>query len=151
MILSEPIKKLRSLNYVRKAVGAHSHLSKEEKKKIYNTYMRSFWFNKDNGDNKSIELIGFNLKYCLFGQAKYLYDELFINQEYAFNCDNSAPFIIDCGCNIGMSILYFKNHFPNAEILGFEPDETAYACLRENIESNQLTNVTITQNMRSVK
>ena len=41
--------------------------------------------------------------------------------------------ILDIGSNIGASILYFHNRFPNARILGFEPHPETFAVLQQNV------------------
>ncbi len=42
-----------------------------------------------------------------------------------------------------MSVLYFKTLYPGAEILAFEPDPAAFACLQDNITRNRLRGVQI--------
>ena len=53
-----------------------------------------------------------------------LYEDIFINRVYEFEASRPDPRIIDCGSNIGMSVLYFKHVYPEARIVGFEPDPT---------------------------
>ena len=72
-----------------------------------------------------------------------LYKDLFCNQLYHFHCDRPDPLILDCGSNIGLSILYFKHAYPAARIVGFEPDPTVLPYLRGNGERNNLTDVEI--------
>jgi FkbM family methyltransferase len=67
------------------------------------------------------------------------YNELFIKQIYKFSSTSSTPFIIDCGANIGMSILYFKSQFPDAEIYAFEPDKEVYKYLSSNVKNEGVT------------
>jgi FkbM family methyltransferase len=43
------------------------------------------------------------------------------------------PVIIDCGGNIGLSVLYFKYLFPNSVITVFEPSPPVFEILKENI------------------
>lgn len=73
----------------------------------------------------------------------YLFNEIFVGLEYHFETDQRAPFIIDCGSNIGMSILFFKTRYPDAEILGFEPSAQAFAQLQENVNRNLLRDVRV--------
>lgn len=40
--------------------------------------------------------------------------------------------IIDCGSNVGYSILYFADKFPDARIMGVEPDNRNFAVLKSN-------------------
>ena len=51
------------------------------------------------------------------------------------------PFIIDCGANIGLSVIYLKNLYPDAEIVAFEPDEQNFQLLQKNIASFGFKNV----------
>ena len=41
-----------------------------------------------------------------------LFCEVFLGRPYYFRSHTSAPVIIDCGANIGVSVLYFKKLFP---------------------------------------
>jgi FkbM family methyltransferase len=73
-------------------------------------------------------------------------EEVFDNEEYIFKSESvpEAPFILDCGSNIGISILYFKSKYPGSRILGFEPVPECFAILTKNIEQNDLENVQVT-------
>jgi FkbM family methyltransferase len=51
------------------------------------------------------------------------------------------PFIIDCGANIGLSVIYLKRLFPSARILAFEPDEKNFILLTKNIAAFGFENV----------
>jgi FkbM family methyltransferase len=48
-----------------------------------------------------------------------------------------APVIIDLGCNIGLTILDFKQEYPSATIIGVEMDEENYDLCKTN--TSQLT------------
>jgi FkbM family methyltransferase len=69
------------------------------------------------------------------------YQEIFEEECYSFNASSSYPFIIDCGSNIGLSIIYFKRQYPNARIIGFEPDPMIFRVLNNNIANFKLQNV----------
>lgn len=62
-------------------------------------------------------------------------NELFVRQNYKFIAGRSDPLIIDCGSNIGLSVIYFKMLYPFAKIIAFEPDPKAFAALTYNIKS----------------
>jgi FkbM family methyltransferase len=70
-----------------------------------------------------------------------LWWEIFGKKTYAFSSKTDAPFIIDCGANIGMSILYFKRRYPHAQIIGFEPNPQTFQVLEQNIRQNHLRDV----------
>ena len=69
----------------------------------------------------------------------------FIGLEYWFDTDVQRPFIIDCGANIGIAVLFFKTLYPDAEILAFEPDSHAFDILGANVRANGLADVAIHQ------
>jgi FkbM family methyltransferase len=66
--------------------------------------------------------------------------EIFEEQCYHQTFPSNA-LIIDCGSNIGISILYLKKIAPDARIIAFEPDEANYEILKKNIEINQLNHI----------
>jgi FkbM family methyltransferase len=74
---------------------------------------------------------------------EFLYGEIFTDPSYYFETGKSSPFIIDCGSNIGMSILFFKALYPDSTIIGFEPAADSFAFLRRNIEANKLNGVQV--------
>jgi len=74
-----------------------------------------------------------------------LYKDIFVHCIYHFEAQRSDPLILDCGSNIGVSILYFKYIYPEARIIGFEPDPAIFPYLQENIDRNRLRNVQLVQ------
>lgn len=74
-----------------------------------------------------------------------LYKDIFIHRIYHFEAQRPDPFILDCGSNIGMSILYFKHVYPKARVIGFEPDPVIFPYLQENITRNDLKDVQLVQ------
>jgi FkbM family methyltransferase len=76
-----------------------------------------------------------------FGQYKLIFNDLI----YHFETPSPNPLVLDCGSNIGLSILYFKHIYPRARIIGFEPDPALFPYLQENIAANQLNDVQLIQ------
>src|SRR6266516_2187458 len=70
-------------------------------------------------------------------------NELFINEYYKFRANKDCPKIIDCGSYIGTSILYFKVNYPNAVVMGFEPDEKNYSILKSNLDNWNFPDTTV--------
>jgi FkbM family methyltransferase len=60
-------------------------------------------------------------------------DEIFIQEVYKFCSEKESPYIIDCGSNIGLSVIYFKTLFSKARVVAFEADPTVFDELRNNI------------------
>ena len=87
----------------------------------------------------------------LYGKTLYFYSptellhglkEIFEEEIYKLSLP-AEPYIIDCGANIGLSIIYLKQQFPGAEIVAFEPDNTNFDLLSKNIHSFGYSNVTL--------
>ena len=89
------------------------------------------------------EILGYKINYLNLASLRLLFHEVFLQQDYCFATDKVNPFIIDCGSNIGASILYFAKRYPEARIIGFEPFGPAFLVLQSNIEENHLRNVTV--------
>lgn len=49
--------------------------------------------------------------------------------------------IIDAGCNIGLTSLYFSRFFDNANYICIEPDDSNFESMRYNLEKNKVQNV----------
>jgi FkbM family methyltransferase len=74
-----------------------------------------------------------------------MYEEIFVQQLYFFRSRTKEQCIIDCGANIGLSVIYFKDLYPNSRIIAFEPHSATCQKLVENIVANGLTDVTVYQ------
>jgi FkbM family methyltransferase len=74
---------------------------------------------------------------------QHLFGAIFVRNEYYFSTTAKAPQILDCGSNIGMSVLFFKYLYPNCSIQAFEPDLQTFNMLKKNVETNNLTNITL--------
>jgi len=65
------------------------------------------------------------------------YREIFVNQHYQFRAATRQPLIIDCGANIGLSVIFFKKLFPESTVVAFEPDPELFGLLRKNVAQLQ--------------
>lgn len=101
---------------------------------------------KKNIPSKKESLI-FDKKIKMTDSFWYLHslNELFIEQVYQFKSDKKNPYIIDCGSNIGLSILYFKKLFPEARVIGFEPDNDICAIAKSNLSQFAINDVDLQQ------
>ncbi len=72
-----------------------------------------------------------------------LVTEIFLEREYAIDLPTEDPTILDCGSNIGISILFFKRMYPRAKITGFEPDKKTFELLKRNVAENGLKDVSL--------
>lgn len=62
--------------------------------------------------------------------AQYAY--IFESASYDFPCEEERPIILDCGANIGLGILYWKQRYPQCKIVAFEADPYIFGFLVRN-------------------
>lgn len=67
---------------------------------------------------------------------KGIFHQVFVELEYdyPFNLDKN-PVIIDAGGNIGLFSIFFKNKFPDSQIIIIEPDSDNFKVSKLNLES----------------
>jgi FkbM family methyltransferase len=97
---------------------------------------RWFHFSREHFLSYSVEVPDYETFFAIFRQ-------IFVRHAYYFKANTSSPTIIDCGGNIGMSVLYYKYLYPEATIIVFEPSREVLGILRNNIARNALTSVTV--------
>ena len=82
------------------------------------------------------DLFGPELKLVDSASFGPMYREIFDHQIYAFQSKRlAAPRILDCGANIGLSVIYFKQRYPHAQIVAFEPDPKVFEVLKHNVSA----------------
>ncbi len=70
-----------------------------------------------------------------------MYHSIFEREIYKFVTSVAAPYILDGGANIGLSVIYFKKLYPNAKLVAFEPDPKIYSVLQKNVKNANLQDV----------
>ncbi len=86
-----------------------------------------------------------------FGPVRYidagvllgLYLEIFLDRAYEVQGLGPSPFIIDCGANIGLSVIQAKQCYPHARILAFEAEPAIAATLEANVAALGLADVEV--------
>ncbi len=71
----------------------------------------------------------------------YMFEEIFEREIYRFNAEGESPYVLDCGSNIGLSVIYFKRLYPRARVVAFEADDEIFAVLKRNAERWELNEV----------
>jgi len=90
-------------------------------------------------------IFGFKVHAYDYTTLLFLFREIFLSKDYYFDSNQNQKRIIDCGANIGMSIFFHKYFHPQAEIIAFEPNPSAFELLALNVKANKLTGVTCFQ------
>jgi FkbM family methyltransferase len=83
------------------------------------------------------------IRYADADSLRTTYHQIFVQGIYQVDGLGDAPKIIDCGGNIGLSVIACKLRYPQARIVVFEADPALAAILAWNIKSLGLTDVTI--------
>src|SRR5436190_6322828 len=94
-----------------------------QKARVFFTLLRFQIKNKlKRGKNAVIRenFFGYKVKGYDYSALSFLFNEVFISNDYYFKSSPRQPVIIDCGANIGMSVLYFKKLYPQSKIIAFE-------------------------------
>lgn len=91
--------------------------------------------------NKKIYKFRFNLPDA--PSFVYQFKEIFFDQIYKFKTQKNNPLIIDCGANIGTSVIYFKTIYPNSKIIAYEADAFIFDFFKKNLEINKIKDVEI--------
>ena len=61
------------------------------------------------------------------------FQEIFWYKIYDFDIGFTPQFILDCGANIGLASIFFKNQFPDTFIVAVEPENSNYRLLEHNL------------------
>lgn len=88
----------------------------------------------------TVRLLGHNFSFYSRDEFLHSVEEILIGEIYKQKLKPNC-FIIDCGANIGLSVIYLKRLFPQATIIAFEPDDTNFSLLEKNIKAFSLNNV----------
>lgn len=100
---------------------------------------------KNSVGGKSTSLFGRPIEFTDHFWYLHSINELFIEKVYSFQRVGNCPVIIDCGSNIGLSIIFFKKYYPNAHVIGFEPDDEIYKIAQKNLSFYKYDNVKLHQ------
>ncbi|MDO8530221.1 MAG: FkbM family methyltransferase [bacterium] len=87
--------------------------------------------------------LSYRMVFSNYSVFRTLFVEIFILGQYDVRFKKPDPFIIDCGANVGMSLLFFKSLYPTSRIIAFEPEAATYALLQKNVADNGLSNVVV--------
>lgn len=115
-------------------------------KKDYKKYIKKYFLLKKIAKTErytatNTEILGTEIELVDSASFLFMYQEIFQQEIYRFKTEKRDPVIIDCGANIGLSIIYFKQIYPESHIIAFEPDSQVFNTLKKNIDSCNLSNV----------
>jgi FkbM family methyltransferase len=83
-----------------------------------------------------VEILGWDLEYLCGANLPGQIDATLIRRQNDFMPDNDHPLILDCGANVGITVLNYKRQFPKARMIAFEADPEILPILRRNLDRN---------------
>lgn len=89
----------------------------------------------------SLSFRGYSIEVTDMRSVAWQLKEFFGDERMRFTSVHPDPLIIDCGANVGVSVLYYKQLFPKARVICFEPDEQVFDVLKKNMNVNGLIDV----------
>jgi FkbM family methyltransferase len=90
-----------------------------------------------------IRMMNFDLRYSDLLTFCPQWDDIFVKRTLAFRSASPAPRILDCGANVGLASLFFRQLYPQARITAFEADPALFAILGANLTANGADSVEI--------
>jgi FkbM family methyltransferase len=81
-------------------------------------------------------ILAWDIEYIDPGSLLAFLDYYLFRRLNDFIADNDSPMILDCGANIGYTVLNYKRLYPNARIIAFEPDPSFLPVLQRNLMRN---------------
>ncbi|MEC4891514.1 MAG: FkbM family methyltransferase [Oscillatoria sp. PMC 1050.18] len=93
----------------------------------------------------STEVLGKEIELVDPASFLFMYKEIFQQEIYKFKAQKTNPTIIDCGANIGLSILYFKQLYPESKIIAFEPDRKVFKILEKNVKQFSFSDIELVE------
>lgn len=95
------------------------------------------------GDYSEENVLGARMQVLDYRAFVDVFSEIFVRRDYFFESESKTPLILDCGSNIGMSVLFFKQLYPGSRIIAFEPDRQTFNALERNVQNNRWENVEV--------
>jgi FkbM family methyltransferase len=107
-------------------------------------YERIEALNAGAGDRPGrIAMLGWDLEYPAPAALLSFVDQILFRRMNDFAAATDAPVIVDCGANIGYTVLHYKRCYPRASITAFEPDPQFLPLLRANLARNAADDVEV--------
>ena len=101
--------------------------------------------NKPRYQPGKISVLNWSIEYLDAPALVSSIDLLLIKKSNDFTTSNPFPVILDCGANIGISVLNYKRKFPNSQIIAFEPNPIIIPILKKNLKVNGASDVKIVE------
>ncbi|MDT7604823.1 MAG: hypothetical protein QOF61_2820 [Acidobacteriota bacterium] len=92
-----------------------------------------------------VSVAGWNLFYIDAPALISCFDTIIVKRWNDFIARREDPLILDCGANIGVSVLHYKRLYPKSQIVAFEPDKEICEVLGKNLVANGIGGVEVVE------
>lgn len=120
-------------NYIKKRLQYKAYRSKLGL--TFNNFYKLSNYSRKNYIEGNTELFGNQIIFSNPFWFLHSLEEIFVEEVYRFKASSESHLIVDCGANIGLSVIYLKKLFPNSKILALEPDKKIFEQLSYNVKS----------------
>lgn len=93
----------------------------------------------------TVAFADWNLSYVDAPALVSCFDVAVVKRWNDFLSQRENPIILDCGANIGVTVLHYKRLYPKARIVAFEPDKEICDVLRKNLVTNGAEDVEVVE------
>lgn len=132
------------INTVRSWLRRIYYLARRYKEPYKTTWQLEYdLIQRPSGKRGRINILNWDIEYV---DSRALYHMIKVNVLEKYNdfySDNPSPRILDCGANIGISVLRYKQLYPAARITAFEADPDLCCILRRNMQRNNAIDVEV--------
>jgi FkbM family methyltransferase len=90
-----------------------------------------------------VEVLGWDIEYLCGANLAGQIEATLIRRQNDFVPENDHPLILDCGANVGITVLNYKRQFPKARVIAFEADPEIVPILRRNLDRNRVGDVEV--------
>ena len=101
----------------------------------FSTYNKLKKFTQKQYKDTTVNFLGKSFTFSNPFWFLHSLEEIFVDEVYLFEPSDQEVKILDCGANVGLSVVYLKKLFPNSTIIAFEPDKKVFAQLEQNIKN----------------
>jgi FkbM family methyltransferase len=84
----------------------------------------------------TIQMLDYRLQYSDLLSFSVQWQDIFVKRCLDFQVATDAPRILDCGANVGLASLYFKQRYSRARITAYEADPGLAAMVDANLKTN---------------
>jgi FkbM family methyltransferase len=91
----------------------------------------------------SMRMLGYNLQYSDLQTLCFQWQDIFVKRCLEFQAGGDTPRILDCGANVGLASLWFRQRYPRARITAYEADPGLAATTRANLSANGASDVDV--------